>query len=77
MDTINLPLPDLTDWPIDPANGYYLCAPDRPMPKGATGRWAHTRVGTVSSWGDFSLGTEYDKRRCKDCGVEWEEEVPQ
>lgn len=68
---------DLNDWPRDPANGYYVCAPDRPMPKDAPGRWAHTNIRTVGGDSDFHLGLEYDRRRCQDCGVEWEEEVPQ
>jgi hypothetical protein len=66
-----------SDWPRDPANGYLLCSPGRPMPKGANGRWAHTNVETVSSDSDFSLGTEYDRKRCADCGKTWQEEVPQ
>jgi hypothetical protein len=68
---------NLTDWPRDPANGYLLCSPAKPMPKGASGRWAHTRIETVKSDSDFHYGTEWDTKRCKDCGVEWEQEVPQ
>lgn len=65
------------DWPRDPANGRLLCSPERPMPKGARGGWAHTNVETISSDADFSLGIEYDKKRCRNCGIEWTEEVPQ
>ncbi len=68
---------DYSDWPREPANGRLLCAPDRPMPKGAPGSWAHTGTETVASEGDFSTGQEYDKCRCKDCGHEWWHEVPQ
>lgn len=76
---MNAPLSSnlVADWPRDPANGRLLCAPGRPMPKGAAGRWAHTNVETVSSTGDFSTGQEWDRCRCKDCGEEWEHEVPQ
>jgi hypothetical protein len=65
------------DWPRDPANNRFLCAPEHPMPKGAAGMWAHTNIETVGDESDFSTGQEFDRRRCKDCGVEWSEEVPQ
>lgn len=68
---------DLTNWPRDPANGYLLCSPEKPMPARAKGQWAHTRVETVGSDSDFQYGTEYDRCRCKDCGIEWEQEVAQ
>lgn len=70
---------DAAMWPRDPANGYLLCSPEKPMPAGAEtkGCWAHTRVETVSSESDFQYGTEWDRCRCKDCGMEWEHEVPQ
>jgi hypothetical protein len=65
------------DWPRDPANNRLLCTPDQPMPKGANGLWSHTNIETVGDDSDFSTGQEFDRRRCKDCGVEWWEEVPQ
>lgn len=68
---------DVITWPRDPANGRLLCAPGKPMPKGAPGQWAHTRVETVGTESDFQYGTEYDRCRCKDCETEWEHEVPQ
>jgi hypothetical protein len=68
---------DPTTWPRDPANGRLLCSPDKPMPRGAPGRWAHTNIESMGDHGDFSLGTEYDDYRCKDCGTSWSEEVPQ
>lgn len=67
----------IANWPYDPANGRLLCSSEKPMPNGATGRWAHTNVETVASESDFKYGTEWDKKRCKDCGLEWEQEVPQ
>lgn len=66
----------LKDWPEHSA-GVYLCSPAKPMPQGADGRWAHTNVQTIGDDGDFSTGQEYDRKRCKDCGHEWWQEVPQ
>lgn len=68
---------DAATWPRDPANGRFLCAPGKPMPKSAPGQWAHTGYETVGSDGDFSTGQEYDRCRCKDCGFEWWHEVAQ
>ena len=68
---------DLTNWPRDPANGRLLCSPDKPMPGGARGQWAHTRVKLTGSSDDFQLGQEFDDYRCEDCGTSWSEEVPQ
>jgi hypothetical protein len=42
-------MPELDNWPLDPANGRLLCAPERPMPKDAKGRWAHTNSQIVGS----------------------------
>lgn len=57
----------LADWPRDPANGRYLCSPEKPMPKDAPGQWAHT--GTT--WVKESYDCCSDKYRCTDCGEEW------
>lgn len=55
------------------SNGRYVCTPEKPMPKDAPGRWAHTgAVSTGSSWDD--LGEYY---KCRDCGHTWEEELAQ
>lgn len=59
------------DWPRDPVNGRFLCAPTHPMPKNASGRWSHTTVGETDHDSDYSI--EY---KCKDCGLAWREEMP-
>lgn len=68
---------NLANWPRDPESNRLLCAPAHPMPNGAAGRWAHMNVETVGSDSDFHYGTEWDRKRCKDCGLEWDQEVPQ
>lgn len=54
-----------------------ICTPENPMPKGATGRWAHTRVEEVGDQRDGYPGGDIQRMRCKDCGKEWTEELPQ
>ena len=54
-----------------------ICSPESPMPKGATGRWAHTNVEEVGRQRNgWPCGDDQDYR-CKDCGHEWTEELPQ
>jgi len=48
-----------------------MCSPTSPMPKGATGKWAHTNVEETLDLGETAW------YRCKDCGHEWKEELPQ
>lgn len=48
-------------------------SPENPMPKGATGRWAHTNV--VGD-GTCSEGC-CDDWKCVDCGHQWREECAQ
>lgn len=61
------------EWPRDPANGYLLCSPERPMPKGAPGQWAHTNV---LDDGGCSEGC-CDDYKCADCGATWRVECAQ
>jgi hypothetical protein len=50
-----------------------ICSPEKPMPKNASGRWAHTNVEEVRTC--FEGCCAYYK--CQDCGHEWREELPQ
>lgn len=61
---------DAATWPRDPANGRFLCAPGKPMPKGAPGQWAHTSIYDRGGNDPY-----YDHRGCRDCGEAWSEEV--
>jgi hypothetical protein len=58
--------------PTDPANGRPLCTPEKPMPKGAPGQWAHEDVECVGSCRDGCC----DDYRCKSCGTTWRVELP-
>jgi len=60
------------DWPIDPANGAFICSPERPRPKDAKGRWAHHGAHSVESYSDY-----YDSYVCRDCGATWSVELPE
>jgi hypothetical protein len=50
-----------------------VCSPEHPMPKDASGRWAHTNVREVGGCMDGCCA-DYE---CKDCGHKWTEELPQ
>ncbi len=63
---------DMTNWPIDPANGAFLCSPELPRPKDAKGRWAHTSAREVDNSSDY-----YANYECKDCGATWSAELPE
>lgn len=67
------PNESFADWPRDPANGRYLCAPGRPMPKNAPGQWSHTGA----KWLRDNFDSTVDYYRCTDCGCQWESEVAQ
>jgi len=62
-----------SDWPRDPANGRFLCAPEKPMPRNAPGQWAHTNP----KWLRDNYDSTVDYYRCQDCGHEWGSEVAQ
>jgi hypothetical protein len=68
---------ELLNWPREPKSNRLLCAQDHPMPENAPGFLAHTNIETVGSDSCFDLGQEYDRCRCKDCGLEWWCEVAQ
>lgn len=54
------------------------CTPDSPMPKGATGRWGHEGAYEVhDSQRDNWPAGDIVTMRCRDCGHEWEQELPQ
>lgn len=53
------------------------CSAENPMPKGATGRWAHTNAHEVGGQRDGWPGGDIVRMRCEDCGHEWEMELPQ
>jgi hypothetical protein len=54
-----------------------ICTSDQPMPKGATGRWAHSNTEEIGDQEDGWPGGDYQRYRCIDCGHEWKEELPQ
>lgn len=47
------------------------CTKEKPMPQGATGRWSHEGASEI---GDSDYVAHY---KCKDCGKEWSEELPE
>ena len=53
------------------------CSPESPRPTDATGRWEHTNVEEVGYQEDGWPGGDWQSYRCKDCGLTWEEELPQ
>ena len=61
------------DWPRDPKNGRLLCAPERPMPRGAEGRWSHSDVQETGECSDGCCAYY----RCVSCGASWRQELPQ
>lgn len=61
----------------NPANGRWICTPELPMPKGAEGRWEHEVVEEIGDSEDGWPGGDIQRFRCKNCGHEWEEELPQ
>lgn len=62
------------NWPRDPANGRFLCAPDRLKPKDARGLWSHTNA---HEYGDGCFDGCCADYRCDDCGETWRAELPQ
>ncbi|HEY9200732.1 MAG TPA: hypothetical protein VIQ81_03960 [Gammaproteobacteria bacterium] len=62
-------------WPKDGTR--YLCNSVHPMPKGAPGQWAHADAEIIDEdYGGLSGGGDYDRCRCKNCGVEWWSQLP-
>ena len=57
---------------LNPKTNRFVCTPENPMPKGATGRWEHTNVHETNYSSDYSA--EYI---CTDCGHIWREELPE
>lgn len=55
------------DYPIDPANGRWLCTPEKPAPYNAQGQWAHT--GATCTGENYEGDVDYYK--CADCHVTW------
>ena len=53
-------------------NGRFVCTPENPMPKGASGRWEHTNAHEIDCGSDY-----YARYKCDDCGHEWTEELPE
>lgn len=66
---------DLINWPKDRSR--YLCSPERPKPKDATGRWTHTNCHEVGDQRDGYPGGDTVSMRCDDCGEEWTTELAQ
>lgn len=69
-------MPLLADWPKT-ERGNFLCSPEHPMPKDALGRWEHTNAGEVGEQENGWPGGDIITVRCKDCGKQWREELPQ
>lgn len=58
------------DWPTT-ESGHRVCSAAHPMPPGAEGRWVHTEATATTD-------TDYTQSyRCKACGHEWTEELPE
>lgn len=64
----------MSDFAVNPENGRFLCSPEHPMPKGATGRWEHTNA---HEYGDGCFEGCCADYVCDDCGHKWREELPQ
>jgi hypothetical protein len=61
----------------NPRQDRQICSPENPMPKDAPGQWEHTNT---EEFGDQESGYpagDIIKVRCKDCGHQWTEELPQ
>ena len=58
----------------NPDNGRFVCTPENPRPKDATGRWEHTNV---KEDGDGCFDGCCADYVCQDCGLRWREELPQ
>jgi len=54
-------------------NDRQICSPEKPMPVGASGRWAHTNVKETGTSSDDT----YAYYKCSDCGHEWVAELPE
>lgn len=57
--------------------GNFLCSTEYPMPKGAAGRWEHKNAHEIGDQENGWPGGDIVRIRCDDCGLEWEEELPQ
>jgi len=62
--------------PIVPA-GCGRCTKENPMPAGAQGFWIHVDVEEVGDQKDGYPGGDIVTYRCKNCGIKWEQELPQ
>jgi hypothetical protein len=68
---------DFTDWPREVYSGRLLCTPERPMPKGAPGQWAHNGTREVGEQENGYPGGDIIRCECRNCGHTWREELPQ
>ncbi len=68
----------MTDsFPMNPETKRFICSPESPMPKGATGMWEHTNVKEIGEQReDYPCGDLQDYQ-CLDCGYRWTMELPQ
>ncbi len=64
------------EWPKT-KNGRFLCSPEHPMPKDATGHWEHTNTVEVGEQTSGFPGGDIVTILCTDCGKKWKEELPQ
>lgn len=68
----------MTDsFPINLQTKRFICSPEHPMPKEATGRWEHTNVEEVGEQRDGYPGGDLQDYRCLDCEHRWTAELPQ
>lgn len=68
---------EFDDWPKDGPR--FVCSPEQPMPaETPTGsQWAHSDIESVGEdYGGLSGGGDYDRMRCKSCGIKWWSELP-
>jgi hypothetical protein len=63
-------LASLPDWPKN-ERGHFICTKQRPMPKGAGGRWEHDIVKETDADSDY-----YIEWKCQSCGHVWRTEMP-
>lgn len=63
------------DW--NPLTQRFVCSSELPRPEGAKGRWEHTNVEEVGNQRNGWPSGDDQDYRCKDCGFEWTEELPQ
>ena len=55
----------------------YQCTPERPWKQGDPTPVEHSNVVAVGPQRDGYPGGDIQRQRCENCGIEWDEELPQ